>query len=81
MKEQAEKDRMSPSANPKIKTIPTIDLSAYRDSSMDRDEVARAFREANKEMGFFYVKNHGVPDGLIHSIFANAARFFSLSRE
>ena len=81
MKEQAEKDRVNPSVDPKKKTIPTIDLSAYRNSSMDRDEVARSFREANKEMGFFYVKNHGVPEDLIHSIFANAAKFFRLSRE
>ena len=62
-------------------SIPIIDLAPYRDSTADTHETAQAIRYACKNVGFFYVKNHGVPEELVQSIFANSAKFFKLSRE
>ena len=61
--------------------LPIIDLASYLDSSMDRKETAHAMREACKNVGFFYVKNHGVPEELVKSIFSNSYKFFSLPLE
>ena len=63
------------------KTVPVIDLAPYTTPNSDTTETAKAIREACKHIGFFYVKNHGVPEQLIKSIFANSAKFFSLPRE
>ena len=41
-------------------TLPIIDLSPYLQGG-DTKPVANAIREACKKVGFFYVKNHGVP--------------------
>lgn len=61
--------------------IPIIDLAPFGNPAADTKETARMIREACKHFGFFYVKNHGVPQTLIESIFQNSKQFFSLSRE
>jgi len=42
-------------------TIPLIDLTPYKEGSENTKEIALAIREACKNVGFFYIKNHGVP--------------------
>jgi isopenicillin N synthase-like dioxygenase len=39
--------------------------------------VAAALGHACRETGFFYIRNHGVPDGLMADMFGRAADFFA----
>jgi isopenicillin N synthase-like dioxygenase len=55
------------------KAIPVVDLAGPRVP----DEIGRACRDT----GFFYVANHGVPQGLIDAQFEQARRFFALPLE
>jgi hypothetical protein len=46
--------------------IPIIDLSGlYSDKLEDRKAVATAIRAAGVNTGFFYIKNHGIPEETI----------------
>lgn len=44
-----------------MNNIPVIDLGNYVNGQPNTAEVAQALRAACKYLGFFYVKNHGVP--------------------
>ena len=57
-------------------TLPIIDL-ATNDGPRVSDRLGRAARE----VGFFYVTGHGIPDTLIADVFAQSARYFALSPE
>ncbi|KAJ5489094.1 hypothetical protein N7539_003984 [Penicillium diatomitis] len=62
--------------------IPVIDLSSLRSSRLDeRQELAQRIYDACTQVGFFYIKNHGIPDALIHELHNAAAQFFSLPEE
>jgi isopenicillin N synthase-like dioxygenase len=63
------------------KEIPIIDLASYLDPEQNTSETSKKIRSACKDVGFFYVKNHGVPEELITSIFQNSKKFFDLSVE
>jgi isopenicillin N synthase-like dioxygenase len=66
--------------------IPVIDFAAMQgdgfcsnlNSSNDRQQVANQLREVCTQVGFFYIKNHGVPQAVIDAAFAQAQRFFAL---
>lgn len=62
-------------------TIPLIDLTSYAEGSMETKETAIAIREACKNVGFFYIKNHGVPEEAYNAMLDSMKKFFSLSRE
>lgn len=59
--------------------IPSVDLSQFTQGT---SESKRAFVEqlgkAYEEVGFVAVKNHGIPDELIKSLYQNVQQFFSL---
>lgn len=38
-------------------------------------------RQACKEIGFFYLENHGVPADLVEQVFQGSKAFFSLSQD
>ncbi len=62
--------------------IPVIDISPLlHGPAPARAEVVRAIGEACRNIGFFYVVNHGVPQELIARVYAEAARFFAQSAE
>ncbi|HTR17083.1 MAG TPA: 2-oxoglutarate and iron-dependent oxygenase domain-containing protein [Acetobacteraceae bacterium] len=62
--------------------IPMIDLAPFSGTdAAARRAVASALREACVNVGFFYIRNHGVPQALIDETFAQAPRFFGLSLE
>jgi isopenicillin N synthase-like dioxygenase len=63
------------------KEIPIIDLTSYLIPNQSTKDVSQQIRSACKDVGFFYVKNHGVPEELISSIFENTKKFFDLSVE
>lgn len=58
--------------------VPIIDLS---DFDARRDEIADQLWDAAANVGFFQIKNHGIPAELIDLAFANSKRFFDLPTE
>lgn len=59
--------------------IPVIDIKALRlGTSEEALEVAKQLGRACRDVGFFYVKNHGVDEDLISQTFEMAGKFFSL---
>jgi isopenicillin N synthase-like dioxygenase len=62
-----------------MKDIPIIDLGGLRsDSAAARRAVSAVLGAACREVGFFYVTNHGVTDTALQDVFAASRRFFTL---
>ncbi|GAB0115978.1 isopenicillin N synthase family dioxygenase [Acidisoma sp. 7E03] len=62
--------------------IPIIDFAPMLGSDpAAKRRLAAELRAACTEVGFFYVKNHGVPQELIDGTFAECPRFFGLPLE
>jgi isopenicillin N synthase-like dioxygenase len=62
--------------------IPVIDFSAMRSADLAaRQLIAQQLCEACIRVGFFYIKNHGVPQEAIDGVFSQTKRFFSLPLE
>ncbi|KAG9037048.1 hypothetical protein FRB95_006901 [Tulasnella sp. JGI-2019a] len=58
--------------------IPIIDLGGTRSFDIShRRSIAQDVRKACTEVGFFYVKNHGVPQAAIDRVIEQAKRFFN----
>jgi isopenicillin N synthase-like dioxygenase len=58
--------------------IPVIDLTpSFSGDEAAFDQVAREIHKACREMGFFYVSHHRIPQALIDAAFQQSARFFS----
>ncbi|KAF9114995.1 hypothetical protein BGX27_009214 [Mortierella sp. AM989] len=68
-------DQDTLSANSSNVAIPVIDFSL---STSDPEECARQVGEASRNIGFFYLKNHGIPQGLIDEMFDQSEKFFEL---
>ena len=65
-----------------LERIPIIDVSRiYSEDIEDRKAVAAEIREASKDIGFFYMVNHGIEPGYSEEAFHQAKRFFALSEE
>ena len=58
--------------------LPIIDLAAFRDGGAALAELADRIGAACRDVGFFYVVNHGVERALINEAFAQSRRFFAL---
>ncbi|HCF73521.1 MAG TPA: isopenicillin N synthase family oxygenase [Gammaproteobacteria bacterium] len=59
--------------------IPLIDLAPlYSDNISAKQQMAAELREACIQVGFFYVKNHGIPDSIMQGVQAQTERFFAL---
>lgn len=62
--------------------IPVIDLALFRSGrEVDRRIVTKALADASKELGFFYIKNHGIGQDQIDGMFDLAQEFFSLPEQ
>jgi isopenicillin N synthase-like dioxygenase len=62
--------------------IPVIDMAPL--GGEDRNAIAataRALLDAAERIGFFYVRNHGVPLPLVERVYAASQRFFALPPE
>src|SRR5262245_49154982 len=58
--------------------IPVIDMAPLRQRTVaDAQRVGRELLDAAKTIGFFYVRNHGIPQDLIARMDTVARRFFS----
>ena len=55
--------------------IPIIDIAELIDGSNPM-AVARNLHNANKNLGFIYIKNHGIPQTVINSVRKDGFRFF-----
>jgi isopenicillin N synthase-like dioxygenase len=65
-----------------LERIPIIDVSRiYSDDIRDRMNVAEEIREASKNIGFFYMVNHGIDPRYSEGAFEQAKRFFALPEE
>lgn len=69
-------------ANRNASKVAIIDLTDLRSPDIERrkrlgDEIARACRE----VGFFYIVNHGIPKAKIQRMFEIARQFFGLTAE
>ncbi len=59
--------------------VPVIDLRLARTGrKQDRRQVARQIDDACREIGFFAVTGHGVPDHIVHDLRRVAHAFFAL---
>jgi isopenicillin N synthase-like dioxygenase len=58
--------------------IPLVDMAPIGQGPAGLAEVAAQVQRAAIEVGFFYVKNHGVPPAAIDAAFAVSRRFFAL---
>ena len=59
-------------------TLPVLDLARYT-SSAERDAFLADLRHAARDIGFFYLINHGVDDALQNAVQREAHRFFALT--
>jgi len=60
-------------------SIPLIDIADLDHTDIERrTAVAEQIRVACEQVGFFYIRNHGVPQGLQDDVYAAAAEFFAL---
>lgn len=61
-------------------TLPVLNLVRYFNPA-ERDAFLEQLRTAARDIGFFYLTNHGVNDALQSAVQQEARRFFSLSDE
>ena len=60
--------------------IPVIDFGAFLNgNSDDRRRISVAIGNACRDVGFFYLANHGVPSRVIAAVYDQAKRFFNQS--
>ena len=62
-----------------LSDVPVIDLAAINGSAEERHELAARLRAAATNMGFFYIKNHGITS--IDAAFTQAKTFFAQPQE
>jgi len=59
-----------------VDEIPVIDMTGLGSSDPAAQRaVAVQMREAAERIGFFYVRNHGVPQDLVDRVFATSKAF------
>ncbi|EXJ72836.1 uncharacterized protein A1O5_03984 [Cladophialophora psammophila CBS 110553] len=58
--------------------IPLIDLSPIYDDDLEaRQALARTIRHAAENTGFFYIRNHGIPEAVIQAALDASRAFFA----
>lgn len=62
--------------------LPIIDLTSLESPDLEaRKELATQIYDACTRVGFFYIKNHGIPPEAITSLHSAARQFFALPEE
>lgn len=59
-------------------TLPQLDLSAFHAGGEQRAAFLRELKTAAREVGFFYLKGHGVSDSLQQQVLDISRQFFAL---
>jgi len=60
-----------------VDAIPVIDLTGITDGGAALSAIGRQMLAAAEGIGFFYIRNHGIPASLINAVFSVSARFFA----
>ena len=64
-----------------IEKIPVIDVKPLRAGTLENaHSVALEIRQAAEEIGFFYIRNHGVPESVIKQSYSASKDFFNLPK-
>ncbi|KAL4907034.1 hypothetical protein BDW74DRAFT_167055 [Aspergillus multicolor] len=71
----------APPRAPTDDEIPIIDLTPIDGDFQARKKLASKVRAAAENTGFFYIKNHGIPEDLIQGALDQAKSFFAQSAE
>ncbi|KAG8901880.1 hypothetical protein FRB99_005020 [Tulasnella sp. 403] len=58
--------------------IPVVDFGKFRSSEAGKKDTAKEIVDAFKEVGFVYLKNHGVDERKISNAFLKSKEFFDL---
>lgn len=58
--------------------LPVLDLTRFDAGAAERRTFLADLRSAARDVGFFYLAGHGIPQDEIRNLFAEARRFFSL---
>ena len=61
--------------------IPSVSLEGVSNDAAHTQRIVAEIGSACENAGFFYVVDHGIPDGAIDAIFAAAQAFFALPQE
>ncbi|HAT1773444.1 TPA: isopenicillin N synthase family oxygenase [Legionella pneumophila] len=65
--------------SPNFDSIPVFDLQQFIDgSAKERDEFVYYLRNICHRLGFFYLKNHGLPSSMLKKMLALTRAFFDL---
>jgi isopenicillin N synthase-like dioxygenase len=65
-----------------MNSLPVVDVSGLTSGNLaERSAVAAELGRACREIGFFYLSNHGIPEATCDAVFSAARDFFSLPRE
>jgi isopenicillin N synthase-like dioxygenase len=65
-----------------VRDIPVVDFAEFADERPAvRAATAAAVRRAFEEVGFLYLRNHGVASGVLDAVFAQSRWFFALPDE
>ena len=70
--------------NLSLQKIPIIDIEPLvRDvgTLKEMEKTIMAIKDACRNVGFFYVKNHGIPENHLESVFSDIKAFFALPIE
>ncbi|KAF9890662.1 hypothetical protein FE257_005793 [Aspergillus nanangensis] len=67
----------APPRPPTDDEIPIIDLTTIDGTLEEKKQLAEKVRLAAENTGFFYVRNHGIPEDLIQHALSEAKNFFS----
>lgn len=68
----------SPPREARNDEIPLIDIGRiYSDDLEDRKSLAREIKHAAENTGFFYIKNHGIPESAIDGALEASKSFFA----
>lgn len=60
--------------------VPILDVGAFRETRPETAALDRSVHElhdALRDVGFLYIKNHGIPENLQHRLMTQARRFFA----
>ncbi len=63
-----------------IKKVPVIDIAPLRDGTNSK-EVSKKLHEASSNLGFIYIKGHGISSSTINSLRKSGLKFFRRSNE
>ena len=71
---------LSHSIKMSFESVPILDLAAAQEPTT-KSTFLSCLRDALLKVGFFYIRNIGIDDGLIHDVITQGRAFFDLPQE